>query len=204
MARFHLLGWVLTAAGIAAVVIAGVPRAGAQQPPALPMQRPASPNATTPGDPFGEELTLTAKTIIYLRGTAKWDSAFDTLVDSYRSLNEYLAKEGVTASGPALTIYTGTDDVGFQYQAAVPVAEPPTNPPKGDLALGQSPAGKALKFVHRGTYEAMDLTYEAIANYLDEKRLEARDLFVEEYVTDLLKTPPDKLVVYVYVPIKER
>ena len=41
----------------------------------------------------------------------------------------------------------------------------------------------------------MDTTYEAITNYLDEKQLEAKDLFIEEYVTDPLTTPEDKLVV---------
>jgi effector-binding domain-containing protein len=101
-----------------------------------------------------------------------------------------------------MTIYTETDDAGFKYRAAFPVAEPPKNPPKGDIAAGKSPEGKALKFVHRGSYDAMDVTYEAITNHLDEKRLEAQDLFVEEYVTDILTTPADKLVVNVYVPIK--
>ncbi len=48
----------------------------------------------------------------------------------------------------------------------------------------------------------MDSTYEAITNHLDEKRLEARDLFVEYYVTDPLTTPEDSLVIEVYVPVK--
>ena len=63
----------------------------------------------------------------------------------------------------------------------------PKNPPKGDIAVGQAPSGKALKFVHRGSYDAMDSTYEAITNYLDDKQLEAKDVFVEEYVSDPVK-----------------
>ena len=42
--------------------------------------------------------------------------------------------------------------------------------------------------MHRGSYDAMDSTYEAITNHLDEKQLEAKDLFIEEYVTDPVKT----------------
>ena len=101
-----------------------------------------------------------------------------------------------------MTIYTQADDTGFQFQAAVPIAEAPKDPPKGDIAVGQSPAGKALKFVHRGSYDSMDNTYEAITNYLDEKRLEAADVFIEEYETDPVTTPEDKFVVTVYVPLK--
>ena len=44
----------------------------------------------------------------------------------------------------------------------------------------------------------MDNTYEAITNYLDEKRLEAKDMFIEQYVTDPLTTNEDNLVVNVY------
>ena len=48
----------------------------------------------------------------------------------------------------------------------------------------------------------MDTTYEAITNYLDEKQLDAKDLFIEEYQTDPVNTPEDKLVIDVYVPVK--
>ena len=82
------------------------------------------------------------------------------------------------------------------------MAEAPKNPPKGDLAVAKSPGGKMLQFVHRGSYDAMDTTYEAITNYLDEKRLESEEMFIEEYVTDPVKMPEDKLVVNVYVPLK--
>jgi len=73
---------------------------------------------------------------------------------------------------------------------------------KGDIAVGKSPGGKVLKFVHRGSYDAMDTTYEAITNYLDTKSLEAQELFVEEYVTDPVTTPEDRLVINVFVPVK--
>jgi effector-binding domain-containing protein len=48
----------------------------------------------------------------------------------------------------------------------------------------------------------MDTTYEAITNYLDEKQLEAKDLFVEQYMKDPVSTPEDDLVIEVYVPLK--
>ena len=101
-----------------------------------------------------------------------------------------------------MTIYTSTDDTGFEFQAGVPVAEAPKGPLPEGLAVGKSPEGRALKFIHRGSYDAMDSTYEAITNHLDEKRLEARDLFVEYYVTDPLTTQEDNLVIEVYVPVK--
>jgi effector-binding domain-containing protein len=101
-----------------------------------------------------------------------------------------------------MTIYTQTDDNGFAFRVAVPIAQAPANPPKGDIGVGPAPAGKALKFVHRGSYDAMDETYEAIINYLDDKGLEAKDVFVEEYPDGPLKQGDDKLLVNVFVPVK--
>lgn len=170
-------------------------------PPAI-APPPAPPALQLPGDAFGEEVTLPERTIIYLKGAGRWDSAYETLVDAFKSLNQYLDKQGVKPAGSAMTIYTQTDDSGFNFQAALPVTDTPKDPPKGDIGIGKSPSGRAFKFVHRGSYDAMDTTYEAITNFLDEKRLEAKDLFIEEYVSDPSKTAEDKLVVNVYVPVR--
>ncbi|HEX3441838.1 MAG TPA: GyrI-like domain-containing protein [Pseudolabrys sp.] len=171
-------------------------------PPAPPTGTMGTPSPLQPGDAFGQEVSLPERTIIYIKGHTNWDTAFDTLVDSFKSLNDYLDKQGIKADGLPMTIYTQTDDTGFQFEAAMPVAEAPKDPPKGDIAVGKAPTGKALKFVHRGSYDAMDSTYEAITNYLDDKQLEAKDLFIEEYTTSPVTSNPDKLVINVFVPVK--
>jgi effector-binding domain-containing protein len=189
---------------LAAVLTLGTSFAYAQPADIAPPPNSAS-QAELPAsskDPFGEEIALPAKTIIYLKGNSTWDKALETLVDAFKSVYALLDKQGIKRTGPVMTIYTQADDTGFQFQAAVPIAEAPKDLPKGDIAVGRSPAGKALKFVHRGSYDSMDNTYEAITNYLDEKRLEAADAFVEEYQTDPVTTPEDKFVVTIYVPLK--
>jgi effector-binding domain-containing protein len=177
--------------------------AWSQSPAATPAPGPAAPAAApAPGDVFGEKTTLTAKTIVYVKGSGTWDKAFETISNSLKKIKTYLDKEGIKPNGLAMTIFTATDDAGFEYEAAIPIAEAPKNPPHGDLMLGQSPEGQALKFVHRGSYDDLDNTYEAITNYLDDQRLEAKDLFIEEYVTDPMTADVTKLLVNVYVLIK--
>jgi effector-binding domain-containing protein len=190
-------------AALMAVLLCVAP-ALAQTPPAAegPASEPTTPLPLEQGDAFGQEVMLPERTIVYLKGHSKWDDAFGTLVDAFKSLNEYLDKQGIKPTGPAMTIYTQTDDAGFSFKAALPIAAAPKDPPKGDIAVGPAPSGKALKFVHRGSYDAMAATYEAITNYLDEKQLEARDLFIEEYVSNLLTADEDNLVVNVFVPVK--
>jgi effector-binding domain-containing protein len=174
----------------------------AQTPPAPAAASPVDKSASPASEPFAEDTTLTAKTIVYVKGNGVWDSAFDTISGSFKKLKTYIDKEGLKTDGPPMTIFTQTDDTGFQFQAAVPIAEPPKNPPHGDIAIGQSPEGHALKFIHHGSYDELDNTYEAITNYLDEKRLEARDLFIEQYETDPTTADGKKLVVDVLVLLK--
>ncbi|CAL74330.1 conserved hypothetical protein; putative secreted protein [Bradyrhizobium sp. ORS 278] len=167
-------------------------------------QAPATPPAAAPSqaaDAFGEEIKLEAKKVVLVKGTANWDNAFDTLIDSFKALSTTLDKQGVKPAGNGMIVYTSTDDNGFTYLAEMPIDQEPKTLGKG-MSIGQSPEGKALKFVHRGSYDNMDNTYEAITNHLDERRLEAKDTFIEEYLTDPLKTAEDKLVINVYVPLK--
>jgi effector-binding domain-containing protein len=178
-------------------------RPAEQMPPAPPPPgAEPSPSPLKPGDAFGLEVMLPERTMVYLKGHTNWDTAFDTLVESFKTLHAFMDKEGIAANGPAMTIYTQTDETGFQFEAAYPIAQTPANPPKGDIAVGPAPSGKALKFVHRGSYDAMDTTYEAITNYLDDHQLDAKDLFIEEYTTDPATSNQDKLVIDVFVPIK--
>jgi effector-binding domain-containing protein len=183
------------------------PVASPSAPPATPpaaAQTPATPPAVAPvqtADPFGEQIMLEPKKVLIIRGTASWDSAFDTLMDSFKALTTLLDKQGIKASGNSMIVYTSTDDTGFTFLAEIPVEQDPKNLTK-DMSIGKSPDGKALKFVHRGSYDNMDNSYEAITNHLEEKKLEAKDTFIEEYVTDPLKTAEDKLVINVYVPLK--
>jgi effector-binding domain-containing protein len=170
----------------------------AAQAPATP---PPAPAPVQTADPFGDEITLTPKTAVVLKGSANWDSAFETLIESFKKISGLLDKQGIKPSGNSMIVYTSTDDNGFTYLAEIPVDQEPKNLPK-DISIGKSPDGKALKFVHRGSYDNMDNTYEAITNHLDDKKLEAKDTFIEEYITDPLKTAEDRLVINVYVPLK--
>jgi effector-binding domain-containing protein len=169
--------------------------------PAAPAQIAPPSTPAQPGDVFGQDTTLTARTMIYVKGSGTWDRAFETITASFRKIKTYLDKEGIKPDGLPMTIFTATDDNGFDYEAAIPIAAPPKNPPHGEFALGQTPDGKALKFVHRGSYDDLDNTYEAITNYLDDKRLDAKEM-IEEYVTDPLTADANKLVVNVYVLIQ--
>ena len=197
-AFFLMAGTQPGAAQAAQAPAAGQPEGGAGAP------APIAPEglATKPTDPFGEEVTLTAKPIVFVKGSGTWDQAFTIISGALKTVEAYVAKAGLKTDGQPMTIFTATDDKGFDYQAAIPLAEPPKAPPSDGVQSGRSPDGRALKFVHRGSYDSLDDTYEAITNYLDSKRLESRNILVEQYVTDPTSTDEKNLVVEVLVLVK--
>jgi effector-binding domain-containing protein len=198
--RATILAAVLTF-GVAASGFAQAPNPSPPAPPPPPAPKAESPAPSK--EPFGVDVTLTPRTIIYMKGNGSWDNALETLQDAFKSVYGFLDKQGIARTGPPMTIYTEFDDTNFTFQAAVPIAEAPKDPPKGDIAVGQTPTGKALRFAYKGSFHQMeDTIYNAIPEYLDEKQLEPSGTFVEEYQTDPVTTPEDKFDISIFVLLK--
>ena len=195
-----------TLAAVLALGVASSAFAQASNPtPDAPPPAPA-PKAATPApakEAFGIDVTLMPKPIIYMKGNGSWDNALETIQDAFKSVYAFLDKQGIQRSGPPMTIYTEFDDTNFQFQAAVPIAEAPKDPPKGDIAVGQTPIGQALKFFYKGSFHQMeDTIYNAIPEYLDEKQLDPSGTFIEEYQADPVTTPEDKFDIQIFVLLK--
>lgn len=169
----------------------------AQTPPGDP---PASGDAST-----GVLLTLQARPAIVFSGAAEWDDGLRTIMDAIDRLREEMGKAGLQAGGRPIAVFTETDDKGFRYEAMIPlVGAPPGLAPAfaEGVKIGATPIGKAMKFEHRGSYDDIDSTYEAITAYLDEKGLEAQNLFVEEYLSMPKSADDQDMEVDIYVFIK--
>lgn len=177
------------------------PSPAPSSPPAAAQSPTMPPPAAQTTDPFGEPVTLESKKVVTLKGNSNWPDAFDSLTTAFKTLTPLLEKQGIKPTGNFMVVYTSTDDAGFTFLAEIPVSQDVKNLGK-NMSMGQSPEGKSLKFVHRGAYDNIEDLYEAISNHLDEKKLENKDMFVEEYVTDPLKTAEDKLVITIYTLLK--
>jgi hypothetical protein len=104
-----------------------------------PAPAPPPPAASVQtADPFGEEFALAPKKVVVVKGTASWDSAFDTLIEAFKSLTTLLDKQGIKSTGNSMIVYTTTDDTGFTFLAEIPVDQEPKNLPK-NMSMGNSP-----------------------------------------------------------------
>jgi effector-binding domain-containing protein len=173
-----------------------------QQPPGT---APQTGEQKTPEVGGPTEITLEARPVIVLKGQSTWDDGFDNLMDAFRKLAAEAKRLGLETIGRPQAAFTATDDFGFKFEAMLTLPAEPAQPPAGlakDYSIGKSPAGRTLKFTHSGAYDDIDTTYEAITAYLDEKGLKARNIFVEEYVTDPKTSEDSSLEMTIYVLVE--
>jgi effector-binding domain-containing protein len=196
-------------------VIASLP-ALAQQAPVAPPKTEAPQEAPPAGSvapadhaPAAEDSSIkttevAARTVIQTHGAASWEEGYAKINESLAKLHAAAQKAGVKENARPQVAFTETDDAGFKYDAMLPVDSAPDAKLTlgAEISLAQSPSGKAIKFQHRGAYDDIDSTYEAITAYLDEKGLEARNLFVEEYLNDPKDSTDMALQVDIYVFLK--
>ena len=178
--------------------------------PAPPVAATTPPTPTPPQSTAPEEsssvqtIQMPSRPAVVLAGTADWENGFKNINAAIAKVRAAVAKAGLTPTGHAVASFVDTDDNGFKFEAMVPIEKAPEG--KTDLGdgvhVGATPGGKALKFQHRGAYEDIDTTYEAITAYLDEKNLEAQNVFIEEYLNDPKGPDDTSAEVDIYVLIK--
>jgi len=161
--------------------------------------------APPPGDVASPSMVeLKARPTVALAGTAEWDEGMSSIAEAIDKLRAEMGKAGLGMAGNPFVVFVDTDDRGFRFEAMAPLASLPEPAPSlsNGLRIATSPAGKTMKFEHRGSYDEIDTTYEAITAYLDEKGLEAQNLFLEEYLNLPKTSEEDGARVDIYVFLK--
>jgi effector-binding domain-containing protein len=170
--------------------------------PATPSPAP-SPSTSDSGD-VGQVVDLASHPAALIEGKAKREEVYGAIMDSLAKIRAAVSKAGLKTQGHALAVFLEADDDGFTYRAMVPLetAPDPATPLADPVKLGQTPVGKSMKFEHRGEYDDIDSTYDAITAYLDEKGDDAQDVFLEEYLNEPKTSDDPNLQVDIYVLIR--
>jgi effector-binding domain-containing protein len=176
---------------------------GAQQAQAPPSASDSQPPPGVPSDASVVTVELTPRPVAYLHAGANWEDGFKAVRRELAKVAEAIKKAGLTPSGPPSALFLETDDKSFQFDAMVPIAGKPAASELSDgVKIGESPSGKAIKFLHRGAYDEIDSTYDLITAFLDEKGLESQNRFIEEYLTDTSEPDDANLEADIYILLK--
>jgi effector-binding domain-containing protein len=172
---------------------------------------PATPGGAQPAQPpqsgegsTGESVDLPPRSFAYVEGKADKDEIYSAILNSLSSVKRELDKAKLAPAGRPLAIFVESDDSGFKFHAGYPLTAAPEG--KSSLSdtvkIGQTPSGKAMRFEHQGAYGDIDATYDAITAYLDDKGIDAQDIFIEEYANDVKDPDDPTLQVNIYVLLK--
>ncbi len=126
----------------------------------------------------------------------------------FARLMPYIAINNLVPAGPPRAIYSAFDESQTRFTLAMPLANTAAAKPATGIALGTLPGGRMHRFTHRGPYEQLGQTYEAITSWLRDagSMQDMHDWMKcspmwEEYVTDPARTPAAELITYIYVPV---
>ena len=209
------LALVLAPSAIAAETPAASPPPSAVATPAAtpsPAPNPSSSAVPTPAPSpaasdsgaVGAVVELTTHPAAFIEAKAKREEVYGAIMAAFAKIRAETAKAGLKPLGHPIAVFLQADDDGFTYRAMLQLESVPE--PKPALAdpikLGQTPVGKAMKFEHRGEYDDIDSTYEAITAFLDEKGVDAQDVFLEEYLNETKTSDDPNLQVDIYVLLR--
>lgn len=152
-----------------------------------------------------EAVDVAAQTIVYVSGTTTTDVAAITTAFSvaYSKVLAYMEARGVQRSGPNLAIARKWDEQNkvFEYDAGIPAADAKAGDP-GEVKVGTTYAGRALRAVHKGSYTQMAPVYAALYAYAGINGHEQNGNLWEEYMRDPSTGGEAELLTHIYMPIK--
>ncbi|MGH6812088.1 MAG: GyrI-like domain-containing protein [Methylocella sp.] len=180
-----------------------LPGVNAKPAPSTPGETGSKPPPGVPDDTSAVTLELTSRPVAFTSASAEWADGFKSVVGEIAKVDAAIKKAGLTPAGHPFALFLATDDKSFQFEAMVPLAGKPEGTELSDgVKIGESPSGKAIKFLHRGAYDDIDSTYDLITAFLDEKGLESQNRFIEEYLTDTTEPDDANLEADIYVFLK--
>ena len=106
-----------------------------------------------------------------------------------------IAPEAQADPGPAAAVAETQSQIAAGQIAASEAA------PASRVRVGLSPAGRAVRVVHRGPYERMGPTYEKLAAWIAAHAMIEGRVSWEQYISDPGETPQDELITHIYFRI---
>ncbi len=136
------------------------------------------------------------------RSGVTMEAMMETINQGYAQIEAKLAELGRQMAGPPYACYTNmSDDMStFDMELGFPVSE--EFAVDSELFVTRTYEGPAIEAVHQGSYDTLEVAYEAMMQYANEQSLELTGVYYEHYDSDPDVTPAEELLTRIVMVIK--
>jgi len=142
--------------------------------------------------------------ILYVRSMPAGDSGNldSSLAAAYREIIAFMTANEIEMAAQPMAITRLHGQQSYEVDAAIPVI-PRDVETDTRVLLGKSPAGRALRVIHRGPYDLMAPKYEKVAAWMAARGLEEGPVSWEQYISDPAKTSAEALITHIYFLLED-
>ena len=147
-----------------------------------------------------ERLDVAAQNVLFVTTSSSQDSAdiVQAMAVAYAEISVFMNNANINLSGQPMAITRAWEEGGYQFDAAIPVDVIPAEL-TGNIRSGQSPAGAAVRAVHRGAYNQMMPTYEKLQAYMSAHGLSQGKVSWEHYISDPGISTEQDMITHIYI-----
>ncbi len=147
-----------------------------------------------------ERVNVLSQDILFVTSSSSQESVdvAQAMATAYAEISAFMNINGIKMTGQPMAITRTWQEGGYQFDAAIPVDFIPAQL-SGNINSGQSPAGPAVRAVHRGAYDQMMPSYEKLAAYMSAHGLSQGTLSWEHYVSDPGNTEQQDMITHIYI-----
>ena len=129
---------------------------------------------------------------------------------AFGQLYGWIAQKGYTPSGPPMGVYFNAPGQVPENQLIWELRSPiagkvvPSGPDKDGLGVKQLAPAMVAATMHKGPFDTVGRTYEALAGWIMQNGYEIVGPSEEVYFKDPSQTPPEELLTEVRFPVRKR
>ncbi len=120
---------------------------------------------------------------------------------AYGKVFAAIKEKRIRPIGPPFALYLNSDMDALKIEAGMPVVK--STGATEEVISSVIPGGLCASAIHRGPYDELSRTYDALGAFLSQRGYESTGVSWEYYVNDPAKTKPERLKTRVFFQIRE-
>ncbi|MCB1582024.1 MAG: SRPBCC family protein [Marinicella sp.] len=130
------------------------------------------------------------------------DDLSGVLAEAYGKVTMFMTTNGIDFAGMPMAITRNWENSVWEFDAAIPVSIDAIEGETGEIQLGKTYEGKAVKYVQKGSYDQGEASYALLDAYMKEHELEHNGMPWEVYVSDPATVAESDIITHIFQPIK--